>query len=165
MIERGKLGESNKGCGVSEYEWYHCIISGEWECIISQQYIINKLEHLPEWGQGIVAAREDEEQEAITDFLFGFKSWHHVTWSHSKSTLCDFRSQLKSQVTMAVQSGPKMAWPSDFQFSSQAVATLCVGGSTKVAQTAEWHVWLTCSDVAYVCVNYLPGWSKILKFL
>ena len=31
------------------------------------------LEHLPEWGQGIVAAREDEKQEAITDFLFGFK--------------------------------------------------------------------------------------------
>ena len=31
-------------------------------------------EHLPEWGQGIVAAREDKKQEAITDFLFGFKS-------------------------------------------------------------------------------------------
>ena len=81
-------------------------------------------EHLPEWGQGIVAAREDKKQEAITDFLFGFKSWHHVTWSRSKSTLCDFRSQPKSQVTGAVRSGPKMAWPSDFQFSSQAVATL-----------------------------------------
>ena len=38
-----KLGESNEGCGASEYEWYHHIISGEWECIIGQQYIINKV--------------------------------------------------------------------------------------------------------------------------
>ena len=50
------------------------------------------LEHLPEWGQGIVAAREDKKQEAITDFLFGFKSWHHVTWSRSKSTLVTSKS-------------------------------------------------------------------------
>ena len=122
-----KLGESNEGCGASEYEWYCRIISGEWECIIGQQYIINKVY---EFGTltWVGTGHRSCERRRETRGDHWFPVWVQVVTPRDlkpqRVDPCDFWSQPKSQVTRAVRSGSKTAWPSDFQFSSQAVATL-----------------------------------------
>ena len=69
------------------------IISSEWESIISQKDIINRVydfENLPEWGHQASGCHEDKRHDAIIDFLFGFKLWHQVQphlWVHWKKCM------------------------------------------------------------------------------